>query len=287
MIAVALALGAAIFFAAGSVLIQKSLERGAETYHALLASIGVTFVGSAIAALLLFPLDVVIGRQVLPFVVAGLAVPVFSRLLLFMGYGTIGVARTASISGATPFFSALMALLFLQESPTLLAVVGIVLTVGGIVVISEPHRETKTWKLSGVLFPLGSALLFGIRYTLSRYGLFTSPPLVGATMTSGTSVVVLALGGLLVPHRPLRSLRLPASGFLLGAGLLYMGAYWCLFGALAGEKLAIVVPLFHTDPLWTLLFSSLFLREKHAITAALVLGTSLAFVGSVLIIAGR
>lgn len=287
MIPVALALGAAIWFSVGSVLIRKSMDQKAETYHALLASIGVPFVGSVVAALLIFPPDALIGRQVLPFVIAGLAVPVLSRTLIFMGFEKIGVARTASISGTTPFFSAVVAFLALGEALTPGAVAGIVLTVAGIAVISEPHRETKTWKLSGVLFPFGSTLLFAIRYTLARYGLFTSPALVGSAITSGTSLMVLVLVGRLIPHRPLRSLSARARGFLLGAGFSYTGAYWCMFGALASEKLAITVPLIHTDPLWSLLFVSLFLREKHAITPALVWGTILAFTGSVLIILAR
>ena len=176
MIPVALALGAAILFSVGAVLIQKSMEREAQTYHALLATIGVTFVLSAAAALLKFPLNVLVGRQVLPFVAAGLIVPVLSRMLIYIGYGKLGVARSISISGTTPLFSAILALLVLGETLTGVVVAGIVLTVAGIAVISEPHKETKTWKLSGALFPLGSALLFAIRYTLARYGLFTSPP---------------------------------------------------------------------------------------------------------------
>jgi len=287
MLPVALALGAAIFFSTGAVLTRKSMEREAETYHALLATIGVTFVFSAAVALWKFPLNVIVGRQVLPFVVAGLAVPVVSRMLIYMGYGKLGVARSISISGTTPLFSAILALLVLGETFSRVVVAGIALAIGGIVLISEPHRETKTWKLSAVLFPLGAALLFAIRYTLSRYGLFSSPALVGSTITSGTSLIMLALGGLLVPHRPLRELSLPTARFLAGSGLAYTLAYWCMFGALAGEKLAIVVPLLHTDPLWVLLFSSLFLREKHPITPALLWGTGLVFVGSVLIIAGR
>lgn len=287
MIPVALALGAAIFFSAGAVLVRKSTDHQAETYHALLGSIGIPFVGSVAASLLIFPPKALIGRQVLPFVIAGLAVPVLSRTLIFMGFEKIGVARTTSINGTTPFFSAVVALLALGEALTPRAVTGIVLTVAGIAVISEPHKETKSWKLSGVLFPLGSALLFAIRYTLARYGLFTSPALVGSAITSGASLVVLLLAGRLLPHRPLRSLSARALGFLLAAGLAYTGAYWCMFGALAGERLATVVPLIHTDTLWTLLFSSLFLREKHAITPALVSGTCLTFIGSVLIIAGR
>lgn len=287
MIAVTLALASAMFFGAAAILTRKGIHREADTYQALIASIGTPFVLSAAVVVVLFPLDTVVGRQVLPFVAAGLAVPALSRLLLFLGYEKIGTARTASISGTAPLLSAVIALLFLREAVTWLGVVGIVLTVGGIAVLAEPHKETKTWKLSGLLLPLGAALLFAIRYTLSRYGLFASPALVGVTVVSGTSLIVLTLGGLVVSHRPLRRVSAPAGAFLLGSGLAYTGAYWCMFGAMAAEKLAIVVPLIHTDPLWTLLFSALFLREKHAITGALVLGTCLAFVGSVLIIAGR
>jgi drug/metabolite transporter (DMT)-like permease len=287
MIAVALALGAAIFFSAGAVLVRKSMDQEAETYHALLASIGVPFLGSVGAALLIFPPKALVGRQVLPFVIAGLAVPVLSRTLIFQGFEKIGVARTTSINGTTPLFSAVVALLALGEGLTPQAVTGIVLTVAGIAVIAEPHRETKSWKLSGLVFPLGSALLFAIRYTLARYGLFSSPALVGSAITLATSLIVLLLAGPLIPHRPFRALSLRARGFLLGVGVAYTGAYWCMFGALAGERLAITVPLIHTDPLWSLLFVALFLRERHAITPALVWGTCLTFAGSVLIILSR
>ena len=287
MFPVALALGSAILFSMGAVLIRKSMEHEAQTYHALLATIGMTFVLSVAAVLLKFPPSVLVGRQVLPFVAAGLIVPVLSRMLIYIGYGKLGVARSISISGTTPLFSAILAQLVLGETLTGGVVTGIVLTVAGIAVISEPHKETKTWKLSAVLFPLGSALLFAIRYTLARYGLFSSPPLVGSAITSATSLLVLALGGLLIPHPPLRSLSPPAIRFLLGSGLAYTLAYWSLFGTLAAEKLAIVVPILHTDPIWTLLFASLLLREKHPITRALLWGTGLVFVGSVLIIAGR
>ena len=287
MIPVLLALVSAMLFGVAYTFTKKGMDRKADTYNALITSIGVTFVLSAAAALWTSPLKSVVGRQVLPFVAAGVLVPVLSRLLLYMGFSQIGVARTAAVSGTTPLFSAFLALFALGEGLTVPAVAGIVLTVSGIVVISEPHRETKSWKLSGLSLPLASALMFAVRYTLSRYGLFTSPPLVGATITSATSLGVLILGWRLVPHPVLWRLPGAALRFLLCAGLAYTAAYWCLFGAMASEKLAIVVPLIHTDPLWSLLFTHLFLREQHPITPALVAGTCLAVVGSVLIIAGR
>lgn len=55
------------------------------------------------------------------------------------------------------------------------------------------------------------------------------------------------------------------------------------FVALSRGEVSVLVPLFNTTPLFTVLFSSLFLREVETVTTKIVLGAILMVAGVVII----
>jgi drug/metabolite transporter (DMT)-like permease len=76
------------------------------------------------------------------FVAVGLFVPGVTRVLSFRGIRTLGSSVTSTIVNTTPMFSTMLAILLLDERPAPLVLIGVTLTVGGLVTVSWGREKT-------------------------------------------------------------------------------------------------------------------------------------------------
>ncbi len=63
------------------------------------------------------------------------------RFLNYNGIRLAGVAPASTILGASPLFAAILAIIFLGESPTLVTVMGILTVVAGIALVMSERRR--------------------------------------------------------------------------------------------------------------------------------------------------
>ena len=93
------------------------------------------------------------ARDNLIFVAIGLFVPGVTRVLSFRGIRTMGSSITSTIVNTTPMFSTVLAVLILAERPRPLVLVGVLLTVFGLITVSWGGEKTSYPK-SELLYPL-------------------------------------------------------------------------------------------------------------------------------------
>ena len=147
--------------------------------------------------------------------------------------------------------------------------------------------NTKRDAIIGRALGLGSGLAYGISAVLIRKGVGNiAPPLVGATvsMFAGT-VGLLILGGSGI-KASLAESRKGIISFVF-SGLAAAGGVACNYLALSMAPVVVVSPLASINPLFTLLWSWLFLGHLEKITMRLLLGSVLIVGGTILITLGR
>jgi drug/metabolite transporter (DMT)-like permease len=133
--------------------------------------------------------------------------------------------------------------------------------------------------LLGVAFALAAALSYGSSQVLTRHSVSElAPALVGSTVALIWGTVGLAiptLRGLVAPGLSLRR----GSPFFLAAGVFSALGVIGLFQALAHGPVVVVSPVVSTNPLFTLLWAAIFLREVERINLQV-------FAGALLVVAG-
>lgn len=147
--------------------------------------------------------------------------------------------------------------------------------------------STRRNAILGIAFGIGAGLSYGVSAVLVRQCLGAmAPPLVGAAiaMLCGT-LGLLVIGG----HGVKASLvgNRKALILLLLAGVAAACGIISSFFALSMAPVVVVSPLQSTTPLFTLLWSWLFLGWLERITPRLVLGSILVVSGIALITFGR
>jgi len=208
----------------------------------------------------------------------------------------IGAARTGSLIGTTPLFGAAIAAVSLAEIPTLNAVVGIFLIVGGVYLVNHVRiRQTETMTTiptgwHSLLAGLAAALCWSISPIFIRFGLAELPsPILGVTI--GISACVLGYGmalGFRSIRDPLEPIAMDAFIFKLIAGVLVGLSTWARWIALDLAPVAIVLALSLVSVPIVNLLSPLWVgRDLEQVTAQVWLGSFLIVAGSLILILFR
>lgn len=155
---------------------------------------------------------------------------------LFAAYVTIGPRRSVLVMASSPIFASVGAYLMLGETFKLLSILGIAITLSGIIVVllereetskeTSPTRKRKTW---GVFFAVVAALGQGFGLVLSKKGMYLDSsvamnPLSAALMRmllAGVFVWTCALFAGKLPElnkavRDVEGLRYTAAGAFIG-----------------------------------------------------------------------
>lgn len=183
--------------------------------------------------------------------------------LVALSQQRVGVARTGALVAAAPLVGALLAVPILGESLTFVTLLGVLLTVGGVALVSFSSASQKIVGWQMPWFALSVAVLWGTTPQLIRLGLQGfDAPLLGLTIGLAVSLVVQA-GALTIArawHRtpvPKNAYGWMAVGGVTGA--MAISAQWISFDlttvaiALTVQQLATIVvvgltPLMFRDP---------------------------------------
>ncbi|HXV78922.1 MAG TPA: DMT family transporter [Candidatus Binatia bacterium] len=283
MFAEIVAIFSAMGWAGDSVLVRLGL-RQSNIFAAMLVSYTVSVTCIWTYLLITTPLDFLRSPAMIYFLVSGCLQPLFARALYYQALTRIGVSRAGPLRGAEPFFATAIAVTVLHEQPTFPVYVGTVLIVGSVWAISSGQTGKANWRFVDVLLPLGAALVSAISQTLRKQGLniLPNPFVAAATVTSVTLTLLLIF---LVVTRRTGELRLgrKSSLFFLTAALVALSAQVANFIALSQAEVSVIIPLLNTTPLFTVLFSTLFLRSLETVTPRIIFGAILMVAGMITI----
>lgn len=266
---------------------RKGLEHSNPTTSAFVYLVINTAILWAIT-LLYYPWDQIFSSGYEFFVLAGILAPGIAANLKDIGISRLGVSVSTPIVGSNTFFSMLLAVTFLDEKLTPYLISGAVLIFLGINLLTWRGGSRLEWRKRDVVFPLSAAFLFASSTNLRKLGLLrTSQPIIGATITSTVSLLALIIkvlisrisnsenGGLIPNPEALKHFAL--------SGVIMSVAFLSYFQALSSSYVVKIQPISGTNPLFSIIFCFLFLRDEERITPNVIISTLLIVAGIVLI----
>lgn len=277
------AISSAMGWAADSVLVRFGLRRS-NIFAAMLVSylVSVTCMWTYLAATT--SLEFLRSPAMIYYLASGCMQPLFARALFYAGITRIGVARAGPLRGIEPLFAGAIAILFFNERPGWPVFLGTLLIIVSLWLISGRRESEKPWRLVYALLPIGAALISAISQSLRKQALAIIPdPFVAVAVVTTVSLILL-LGFVFTTGRA-EQLKMDREGFLFFfcAALLACAAQVANFIALGRGELSVIIPLLNTTPLFTVLFSAIFLRAVETINLRIATGAGSMVAGVVLI----
>jgi len=218
------------------------------------------------------------------FLISGCLQPLFARALYYEGFNRIGVSRAGPLRGAEPFFAAALAVIFLHEHPTVPVYLGTVLIVASVWVISWRESGKANWRLLDAALPLGAGFVSAVSQTLRKQGLKILPnPFVATATVTSTSLVLLIIFVYATKRSHLLRMNRKSLLFFTCAALIACSAQVSNFVAIGRGDLSVIIPLLNTTPLFTVIFSALFLRKVETVTPRIITAAVIMVAGVVLI----
>jgi len=141
------------------------------------------------------------------------------------------------------------------------------------------------WRKMDVIYPLIGAMAFGASAILRKAGLgIVNIPLLGAAVTAAAAAIfsftLLQIRG----GKEALKLTRRSAAWLFSAGFFNAAAMLSVFYALSHGKVVIVEPLVSSNPVTTLLLTSIFLRDIESLTLRVMLGAALTVTGTILVV---
>jgi drug/metabolite transporter (DMT)-like permease len=274
---------AALCFSVAHVLIRRGLV-GSNALTCSLISLATTAAIFWLLVVILIPLSALWTPTIGYFIAAGIFAPAIGQTLGYIGIERIGVARSTPIVNSAPIFSSSFAVLFLGEVWTAQNILGTLSVIIGVIIFSSGKSSAGEWRRIDILYPLLGAVAFGISTTLRKSGLSVLPiPLLGAAVTVGTAFIIILI--VIRWHGGWRALKFnSASTRWLFSAAVNTGAILSVFSALNLGKVVRVEPLIASNPLLTILWVGIFLRQIERISARIVLGAVFTVMGTTLVV---
>lgn len=282
-----LALTAAFLGAGATILIRQGL-RGSDPYTGFWVNVVVGAVAAWVAVVVTGGAGPVSTRALGFFVLAGLVGTVAGRLLRFIAIERVGASVSAAIVNLNPLIATLLAIALLGERVTLPIVTGTIVITLGTVLLSMSGRRLG-FRPALLVYPLLSALCFGMVSILRKLGLGGAGPIIGMALNVTTALVAFGAFMLASGQRSALICRGRPLVYFAAAGLMENVAVFLNLVALGMGTVSVVTPLYGTSPIFTLMLSFFFLRGIERLTGRVVTGTALIVFGIYLLtaLAGR
>ncbi len=279
------ALGNAFLFALHNLFTKKAL-RYSNPATGVISSLLINIVFLWGVSLLFVPLKSLTSASILIFVGVGLFQPGLTRLLTYKGIDTLGVAVTDPIRATTPLFSAMLAIIFLDEKITPPIVAATLMIITGITLLSW---RSGAMKLAGsavfLWYPIAASVLAGASQIVRKVGMAAVPhPFLAAAVTATSSFVISILTlGYVEKSKETWKMNRKCFGWFLAAGVTVSLAMVCIYYALDLGKVSVVIPLSSTGPFFSLILTALFLRDVERVTLRVVCSAALIVGGVVML----
>ena len=287
-------------WAAGAVFARVGMQQmgsRAGTFISLAAGFSIIFVVAwGMDSQALFAVS---GSTILWFVLLGLIQFPGGRFLNYTGIRLAGVARTTSISGTSPLFAALWAILFLGEQVTSSILLGTVAVAVGLALVmsqrgaiasaqTEERQHSGAGRMAiGLLCAVVGAAAYGTGHAVARHVVTHSAPApVAATYTLFFGMMFLFVVS--VPHLS-TDLKAPRWSLIMMAmaGVCSSFGIFLMYTALARAPVMLASPIVATYPLIAMTFTHLFLQRLERVTLRMVLGAAMVALGISFVVLGQ
>ena len=232
------------------------------------------------------------------FAFAGVAAMIFGRTLVFESLRRLGPTRGSAVKRLNPFFSILLAAVFLSEAVTRFDLAGLVAIALAFAILIRDNVSrggaggAKGPQAAGSLsyaIGAGAALAYAIAYVARKAGLDVLDAPAFGTFVSALSgflgFMVLAL--LLPSYRPMvRGLFRNIDRRVMAVAILVSLGQILLFAALAHETVSTVVMISSLEIFFSIFLSTTVFRTEPRPPPTILLSASLAVLGVVLVAAG-
>jgi DME family drug/metabolite transporter len=214
------------------------------------------------------------------FIAVGLFVPGLTRVLSFRGIRAMGSSVTSTIVNTTPMFSTVLAILILEERPAPLVVLGVALTVGGLVTVSWGGEKTS-YKKSELIYPFLCALLFSMKDVAVRWGLGGGggQPILAAGIAALTSTIEIFLITRYLQGEQFVLPPAPVARWFMGSGIFTGASFLFMYLAYSLERVSIVAPLVNSYTVFVSILTPFMARRIETVTARKLAGAALVVAG--------
>ena len=214
------------------------------------------------------------------FIAVGLFVPGVTRVLSFRGIRAMGSSVTSTIVNTTPVFSTVLAILILEERPAPLVVLGVALTVGGLVTVSWGGEKTS-YKKSELIYPFLCALLFSMKDVAVRWGLGGGggQPILAAGIAALTSTIEIFLITRYLQGEQFILPPAPVARWFMGSGIFTGASFLFMYLAYSLERVSIVAPLVNSYTVFVSILTPFMARRIETVTARKLAGAALVVAG--------
>ncbi len=277
----------AMGWAVDSILVRKGARTSSVLSAAFLSYVVTTILMWSYVAIN-FPLSIVRSPAAFYFMASGTLQPLLARIFLYIGIDRLGVARAMPLRGVGPLFSVAIAVVFLHERPVVPVYLGALLIVaGGWLVLYRKDGASSDWRLLDAIYPLMAAFLAGVSQNFRKAGLLILPnPFVAGAVTTGTSLTIFVLYLWIKRQFPVVIPSRESLPYFGPTAFVSAISQLLVFTSLNLGDVSVMIPLLNTTPLFSLLFSLIFLRDLEKVTVPIVLG-ALSMLGGVTLIATR
>jgi len=294
-----LAVCSALSFALSNVFISRTSRSGGD--KGVMFSVLVTMAFSGCLWLLLESGGAGLGQAVdfwtgfWWFAFAGVSAMVFGRSLIFESLRRLGVTRASAVKRLNPFFSVMLAAVFLSEAITPLSGVGMAaIALAFAILVRQSFIDRGRLKVqspapTSYLFGVGGALAYAIAYVSRKAGLENlSAPAFGTFVSAVSGFIFFT--GLAVFSSRYRGyfsgmFRNLDRWIVLGAIMVSAGQI-LLFAALAYETVSTVVMIASVEIFFSILLSVVIFRSEPVPRWPVLVAALLAMAGVVLVASG-
>lgn len=287
MLPIVFGLLTSLCFAVASLLAQQGYARGAAPWGAWITIAGNCALLLAAHFALYSDTRFLLADNLI-FVAVGLVVPGVTRVLSFRGIRAMGSSITSTIVNTTPMFSTLLAIALLGERPAALVLLGVLLTVAGLITVSWSAGE-GAYKKSELIYPFLCALLFSLKDVTVRWALGSGDgqPIFSAGIAALTSTIQIFFITRYGQGEKFILPPAPIAKWFVWSGLFTGGAFLFMYLALSMERVTIVAPLINSYAVFVLLLTPLMARRIESVTPRKIAGALLVVAGIFLVSAGK
>jgi drug/metabolite transporter (DMT)-like permease len=216
---------------------------------------------------------------------------VFGRTLVFESIRRLGATRASAVKRLNPFFSVLLAAIFLSETVTRLDLAGLgVIALAFAILIRESFRCRQDGSISATPFTYligaGAAFAYAVAYIGRKAGLeLLDAPALGTFISALSGFCGFALLAVLSPrYRPMfRGLFRNIDRNVMAAAVLVSLGQILMFAALAHESVSTVVMISSLEVFFSIFLATIVFRTETRPGVPILLSASLAIAGVVLV----
>ena len=219
------------------------------------------------------------------FLVAGAISPLGTQLLMYASVSRVGISRASPLRNTTPLFASVLAILFLGEKWTWSIATGaFLIMVGASLLGKRESGSVPEYRRVYLLLPLAAGVVGGFSAPLRKYALSIVPsvPFSACMVLTGGLLGLLCYLLITGNYRHLVITRQTVVWFGL-SGIATGTAIAVSLVALNMGTVVIVDPLISTTPLFTIVMSSVFLKNLERVTFHVALGAAAICSGGILL----